>query len=461
MKKTFIILVFIVLAGFVLGGIFLFGKMDKKQMLVGSLSAFEKVTRFLPMKENTKKEIHAIDQFVKKFTAKDDKERRFLILLQNNMELRPTGGFLGQYAIVKTKNGDITSLFVEDANLLNQRIEADIDAPYPFDKMMEIKRWKFRDSNWYPDYPSSVEKVKYFYRLAGGNDDFDGVVAVNASVFNDALEITGPIAVPGYPGEYNSENAVLKLEEQVERNFRYQGISVQNRKLILKKLAQIMAEKLVTVQNIPKLADLALEELRNKNIQLYFEDSELQGLAEDVHWTGRVDREWEGDYLMAVNANLGALKSDYYIDRKMNYTVDLTTPKPTATLDITYTHNAARGDWRTTDYHSYLRVYVPKGAELLEREMVSYPNIQENHGRKYFGFVFHALMNRQTTATMKYSLPESIKDDYKLLIQKQSGVGDVPVKVKVITEDGEYNQEEVLKKDLKLNFIKEKKKVAS
>jgi hypothetical protein len=104
---------------------------------------------------------------------------------------------------------------VEDANLLDQRITADVDAPYPFEKMMQIKRWKFRDANFYPDYPSSVEKIKYFYRLAGGNDDFDGVLAVNASVLNDALELTGPIVVPGYPGEYNSENAVLKLEEQV------------------------------------------------------------------------------------------------------------------------------------------------------------------------------------------------------------------------------------------------------
>jgi hypothetical protein len=459
MKKTFFVLMFIVLTAVVLGGIFLFGKADKGQLLVGSLSAFEKVTRFLPMEENTKKEIQAIDQFVKKFTSQDNVERRFLVLLQNNMELRPTGGFLGQYAVVKVKNGEITSLFVEDANLLDQRITADVDAPYPFEKMMQIKRWKFRDANFYPDYPSSVEKIKYFYRLAGGNDDFDGVLAVNASVLNDALELTGPIVVPGYPGEYNSENAVLKLEEQVERDFKYQGISVQNRKLILKKLAAILADELVTVGNIPKLADLALEELRNKNIQLYFKDPELQKTAEGVNWAGKVNQSWQGDYLMAVDANLGALKSDYYIDRSMDYTVDLTKEKPQATLKITYTHNAVTGDWRTTDYHSYLRVYAPKGAELLERKMVSYPNIQENHGRKYFGFIFHALMNRQTTATIRYSLPESVKEDYKLLIQKQSGVGDVPISVRIITEQGEYNREEVLKKDLKLNFVEEKKRV--
>ena len=64
------------------------------------------------------------------------------------MELRPTGGFLGQYAVVKLKDGEVTSLLVEDANLLDQRITANVPAPYPFKKMMEIKNWKFRDSNF-------------------------------------------------------------------------------------------------------------------------------------------------------------------------------------------------------------------------------------------------------------------------------------------------------------------------
>ena len=36
-----------------------------------------------------------------------------------------------------------------------------------------------------------------------------------------------------------------------------------------------------------------------------------------------------------------------------------------------------------------------------------------------------------------------------MLIQKQSGTGDVPVKVKVKTKDGEFIKEDILKKDLK------------
>lgn len=454
-KKSKIILG--VLAGLLLltsTAFYFFRDVDKKQILINSLSMVDKITQLLPVEQDTKDEIQAIDKLVQHFTKKDGVERRYLVLLQNNMELRPTGGFLGQYAVLKMKDGEVTSLFVEDANLLDQRITASVPAPYPFERMMEVKKWKFRDSNFFPDFPESVDKVKYFYRLSGGNDQFDGVIAINASVLSDALEITGPVTVPGYPGTYTSENAILKLEEQVEKSFELQGINVQDRKLILKKMAAIMVDRLSSVSNISKIAELTLEELRNKDIQFNFENPELQDLVEKVSWAGKVDQEWEGDYLMAVDANLGALKSDYYMDREMIYSVDLTAEKPTATLEIIYTHNATVGDWRTTDYHSYLRVYTPKGSELVSREMVSYPNIQEAHNKNYFGFICHTIMNDQTRAKIVYTLPDNLRDNYKLLIQKQSGVGDVPVTINLKTAEEEYSQKSILKNDLKFELKK-------
>jgi hypothetical protein len=456
-KRNIIILLILVLM--VSLGVFYFsreGNLNKSEILINSLAVVDKVTQFLPINQDTKDELQAIDKIVQYFTAEDGVERRYLIMLQNNMELRPTGGFLGQYAVVKIKDGEVISLFVEDANLLDQRITADVPAPYPFEGMMSVRRWKFRDANFFPDFPSSVEKVKYFYRLAGGNDDFDGVIAVNATVFNDALEITGPITVPGFPGTYTSENAVLKLEEQVGKAYRLNpDLDDRNRKIILKKMAAILIDELSSISNFSKVSNLVFEELRNKEIQFYFEDQGMQALAEKVGWAGKVNQEWEGDYLMAVDANLGALKSDYYMDREMIYNVDLTAEKPTATLEIIYTHNAIYGDWRTTDYHSYLRVYTPLGTELVSREMVSYPNIQENHGRQYFGFICHTIMNDQTHAKIVYTLPEELRENYKLLIQKQSGVGEVPVTINVKTAEKEYSQKEVLKNELKFEFRKE------
>jgi len=453
-KKKIFLIVGLVVVLLILGGFLLakFGNFNKKNILTNSISALDKAVKFLPIKEDTKKEIEVIDKLTQEFTREDNIERRFLLLLQNNMELRPGGGFLGQYAVIKIKNGKVTSLVFEDANLLDQRIEAKVTPPYPFEKMMSLKKWKFRDSNFSPDFPTNAEKAKYFYRLAGENNNFDGVIAVNASTFERAFDLTGPMTINGV--ELNSDNAVLKLEELVEKKYILNpDIDTQNRKSMMKTLATQMVDKLSNIQSIPKLAEFGLSELRNKDVMLNFKDENLQRLVREAHWDGSVTTDWGSDYLMMVDANMGALKSDYYIDRKITYEVDLTGEKPIATAYIDYTHNATYGDWRTSDYHTYMRLYVPKGSTLLEREMVSYPNVQEEFGKTYFGFTVHVLINRSTHARIKYELPESVRDgDYRLLIQKQSGVGDVPVTVKVKTAEGEYVQEEILKKDLKFEF---------
>jgi len=451
-KMVVIVLVLILGTFFVAS----YGLKNKRTIALSSLSAFSKVSKFLPIGKDEKKEIEVVNTIVGEIMKNDDIEKTFLIMLQNDAELRPGGGFLGQYAIVKIKNGQVVSTFVEDANLLDQRISAKIPAPFPFKRMMQIKNWKFRDSNFSPDFPTNVEKAKYFMRLAGkSSNGFDGVIAVNSQVFDDVIGLTGPITVPGYSGEYTKENASRKLEEQVEKAYIMNpDIDTQNRKAILKKMAPIILDKLLTLNNVTKVADLMHQELKNRNVMLNFTDQRLQEAVASVHWDGTVPQNWGGDYLMAVDANMGALKTDYYIKREMHYDVDLTQARPLVTLNIKYRHTAPYGDWRTSDYHSYLRIYVPKGSNFLESKMVSRINTDDAFEKTYFGFMCHVLIGQETDAIIKYELPESFGNisDYKLLIQKQSGAGEVPVSIHVKTKDGEYDQQQTLLSDLRFEY---------
>ncbi len=448
-----IIVTIIILSLVILAGIYFLAEQDKKTLAIKSFSIMEKTMQFLPINKDTKKELQTLDKLSQELTKKDNQTRRYLILLQNNMELRPGGGFLGQYAVLKIKNGEIESMYIEDANILDQRIKAKIKPPYPFKRMMQIKKWKFRDSNFSPDFLENVKKAKYFYRLAGGNDNFDGVIAINSNVLNHLLELSGPIYLKYY-GEFNSKNATLKLEEAVEKKYLYnENLDTRYRKAVMKKLAAEIKNRLFHINKISQLSQLGLRELREKNIMLAFQNQELQEAIKSVHWDGTVAQDWSGDYLMVVDANMGALKSDYYIKRSLDYYVDLTGEKPVAFLKILYKHTATHGDWRTSDYHSYLRVYTPQGSKLLERKMVSYPLIADEFNKTYFGFILHTLINRQTLAEIKYELPEKVRQgNYRLLIQKQSGVGDIPIKITIKTKDGEKVREEVLKNDLVLEM---------
>jgi hypothetical protein len=460
------IITFSLLALLAIGGgyLFFYAKEHKIEFAAGSLNLFQKVSRLLPLASDTKKEIEVVNSLVEALTKKDEVTRVFLVLLQNSDELRPGGGFLGQYAIVKVKNGEVLSTFVEDANLLDQRITAKITPPYPFTRKLQLKKWKFRDSNFSPDFPTNAEKAEYFYRLSGGREKFDGVISVNSLTFNHILDITGPIQIPGDSNVYTSADATQKLEERVEKAYLGEDVPAelkQNRKQIMKKLAAEIMTRAVTVSNIPRLAEFAQDELRNKDVMLYFKDPALQSLVESVHWDGGVAKDWSGDYLMLVDANMGALKTDFYVKRALDYTVDFTGAKPIATAVYIYKNTASYGNWRTSDYHTYLRAFVPKGSVFLERSMINAVITNTDFDKTYFGgFVDVEIGQSDVRTTLKYELPDTITaENYHLLIQKQSGVGTIPVTVRLKTADKEYTQSADLIKDLNFSIqtVEEKK----
>ncbi|MEI6649916.1 MAG: DUF4012 domain-containing protein [Candidatus Moraniibacteriota bacterium] len=451
----------------VVGGWFLFSYAmnHKQEFAVGGLSLLSKVTNLLPIAPDTKKEIDTVNSLVSTFTKTDGQTHTFLVLLQNNYELRPGGGFLGQYGILKVKDGQIVSFFVEDANLLDQRITASITPPYPLTRYMQIKRWKFRDSNWSPSFPENVTKAEYFYKLAGGREQFEGAIAVNADVLNHILGITGPITIPGF-GTYTSDNAAMDLEEDVEKAYLGDNVPAelkQARKGVMKRLATEIVSSISSLGDLKKLSDLGLAELRDKNVQLYFTDATLQSQVEAVHWDGKVEKDWTKDYLMVVDANMGALKSDYYVKRSLDYVIDFTAEKPTATVTYTYNHTATYGDWRTSDYHTYTRVIAPKGSVYVEGSRVKTGGVSSADSTEWnktvFGYKVDTIMNTTLPTGITYTLPSTITaDNYELLIQKQSGTGTIPVKVTVKTKDKEYTQTADLIKDLHFSFQTTNKK---
>ncbi len=465
------IIVLVVAFLLILGGLstFLYAKSHKTEFAAGSFNFFQKVSQLLPIAPDTKQEIEVANSLVQTLAAHDDRVRVFLILLQNNYELRPGGGFLGQYAVIKVKNAEIISAVVEDTNLLDQRIKnagIAITPPWPLTRYSQIKRWMMRDSNFSPDFPYNAQKAEYFYRLGGGREKFDAVIAVNADVFNHALDLTGAITVPGF-GTFESSDGALKLEEAVEKNYLGDNVPAElkeNRKNVMKRIAGEMINRLNHVEQIPKIAEFAQAELRNKDIMIYFHDEPLQSLITSVHWDGGVVTDWTGDYLMVVDANLGALKSDYFVKRTLNYTVDFTGEKPKANVSYSYNHTATHGDWRTSDYHTYTRILAPSGSTYIDQSRRHTGGVltsaSTDMNKTVFGYKVDAIMGRTLETGIEYELPDTITPtDYRLLIQKQSGTGTIPVTVTIKTKDKEYTQSFELKKDLNLSFqeVEEKK----
>ncbi len=426
-----------------LAGWFLFWQIKNK--------GFESVVDNLPVDEKWKTLTGLADYLL----SDDDKEKTFLVLFQNNMELRPGGGYIGSFGIVRMKNGNISQIEIHDLSNFDARIPDGETPPYPMAETLRIKSWKLRDSNFSPNFPTNAEKAEYFYKLGKGEENFDGIIGITANVLTSFLRATGPIQIEGYPGTYADENAVIALEYQVEKGYYDQGIEKGERKSVMNDLSKEIIGKISDLNTSQKaeLMKIILSDLEKKDIQLFFKDSEIQQRVEAVNWSGEVDENWNQDYLMTVDANMGAFKSDYYVKRSFEYFVDLSGENPTAKLKITYQHTAQQKDWMTRDYLTYLRVYTPEGSWMTQSQNTGEMKFGKELGKTYFGSLVKVPIGQTKTVEFTYTLPKDFKDKpYNLKIQKQAGIKDVPIKIEIIDKDGlKNNYDFTMNSDLILN----------
>lgn len=367
-------------------------------------------------------------------------ERVFLVLFQNNMELRPGGGFIGSFGILKVMDGSVTSFVSHDVVNFDGRIPDTIPAPYPLPETLGVKSLKLRDSNVSPDWSVNAKQAEDFYKMGKGEEDFDGVIGITTNVLTSFLSVVGPVEVPGYPGEYDAETGVLDLEYQVEQAFYKQGIARGERKSIMNLLGNIILERAKVLPWREKYAlfKVILDDLHKKDIQIAFQDESLQEIVRKAGWSGEVNRDWEQDYFLAVDSNMNSFKTDFRMRRSMDYTVDLRGEAPRATLSVTYEHTAKEKDFMTKDYQAFARIYVPEGSWLDSVSGNFKPAVFGSElGKKYFGALIHVPLGATKTITWNYTVPKTIgSDGYDLLIEKQAGLNDVPVSITVIQKDG-------------------------
>ncbi|MCK5080683.1 MAG: DUF4012 domain-containing protein [Candidatus Moranbacteria bacterium] len=416
---------------------------------------FSPVLKVAPIAEKQKTELQSIFK-IASIISETEEVQTFLILLQNNLELRPGGGFIGSFGILKIENGKVIEIDIHDTNVFDDRISTGITPPYPMPETLNIKNWEMRDSNWSPDFPENAKKASYLYKLQGGGEEFDGVAAVSTEILSSFLETVGPVEIEGFPGEYNSGNAIVKLEYQVEKGYKEQDIEKGQRKYIMKYLAKNILDKAQAL-GIGEKKELLLkleEHLDQKDIMLNFFNPIIQEEIVKLNWDGEVEQNIPSDYLMIVDANLAAYKTDLYMVRSFKYQVDFSGVEPIAKLDLTYTNTARAKDWMTNDYQSYLRVYVPREGWLLNSSSTRPIKFGEEFDKKYFGTLVQIPINQSRTFHFEYRLPERITfENYSLMIQKQSGISEMEGEIELIDKNKDSQKHEItITQDWELNI---------
>jgi hypothetical protein len=371
--------------------------------------------------------------------------KKYLLLLENDTELRPTGGFIGTIGTVTIADALAQDLKVADVYTLDGQGLDKVTAvpPAPLLKYLGVKLWFLRDANWSPDFPTSAKQVMDAYAADAGSADFDGVVAMDTTLAVDLLRIVGNITVGS--STFTPENFTDEIEFQVEKGFTTKGVPTTQRKDILLALANEVFQRVLALPTDRwQLVVTALATaLDGKHMLAASFDPTVAGFLRSRNWDGMV-RTDPGDFLMAVDANLAALKTDGVMSRFVSYSLKPDGNGLIATVDLKYRNNGSFS-WKTTRYRTYTRIYVPAGSDLVSvtgnmaNDKILDPKRKpgtvdtfDEFGRRSFGTFLAVEPGETRDLVFTYRLPVTIASaaqagNYSLLVQKQPGIGAVPL----------------------------------
>ncbi len=302
-------------------------------------------------------------------------QRRYLLVFQNPNELRPTGGFVGSIAIMDVKDGKMIKLDVPAGGSydLQGQLNEFIEPPTPL--LLANKRWEFQDANWFPDFSASAQKMMWFYRHSR-NVTVDGVIAINASVLERLLAISGPIIDENRGLTLSTDNALPIIQNVVEEGPEKKD---HKPKQILSDLAPQFIEHFKNSQPkdlIPLTISLQ-EALSKKEVQAYFTDQTAQAAMDEMGWSGKILKTNDHqDYLAVFNTNIQGQKSDGKIKQTISHQAvvqDDGTIVDSVTITRTHTGNAEEKLYGSTNI-DYIRLYVPKNSELISASGFTWPD---------------------------------------------------------------------------------------
>ncbi|MCD6085789.1 DUF4012 domain-containing protein [bacterium] len=402
--------------------------------------------------------------FFEKILGKE-KPKTYILLLQNNSEIRATGGFLGSFIALTLNYGRITNFKVYDIYDPDGQIKEKYIPPKPL--WLTTPVWETRDANWFFDFPTSAKKIIFFLEKSGYFKKIDGIIAINTFVVKDLLKTIGPIEVKEYQKEINASNFLETLQYEVE----YGKDKKEGRpKRILEIIAPKIYQKILDLdkKRTKNLINLIKENLEKKEIQLFFKDNFCQKIVEKYQFAGKIVKEPDfSDYLSIVFSNIAGGKTDLLIKRRAKLITEI---EKNGFLDNTliiyqkYPIPNKNYPFFRSINKSYLKVYLPKEAFLEEisgykirkidplanyslpeylidadlekieesSQSLPYPGVDcffEN-GKKVFGFWVYTEKGKSSKIILKYKILKKIKSEknWQLIFQKQSGIN-LPIEI--------------------------------
>jgi hypothetical protein len=402
--------------------------------------------------------------------------RTYLVLGQNQREIRATGGFIGVAVQATVDRGDLVNLVYHDSTTVDSlppKYPNNPPAPEPLYWYLWMDRMLFRDANWSPHFPTSAASIADLYRL-GQDVQVDGVITGTKQLMVDMVDLLRDIRVPGLTEPLTREtadyytNADNSPYQCSERHVSKRGKRCFDEDLFVALKDRITSQ--ISDQEKVAFVRIIMTALDKRNIMIHVFDPDEGRVPERLGWNGAIPTV-NHDYLLVVDSSLPGHTAGAVV-RHWDYQVSLQVGKPaSARLRVRYDHQGTRQQGEVCRqseffvcYWNYFRIYMPRTATNIVAPPVP---LHEGSEKLIWGYsdadsgslvrdsdagparltevggYIAVEPGSTTTIPLEYQLPWNLVKpigqdsfEYRLLLQKQPGMDRDRVSVAVELPNG-------------------------
>lgn len=369
--------------------------------------------------------------------------KTYLVLFQNNMELRPTGGFIGSYGLLTFDRGRLSDFTISDVYSADGQLNGHVEPPTPINKYLGEANWWLRDSNWDPDFPTSAKRAEWFLDKEV-DQQVDGVFAIDLYPIKDFLKINGAIYLSDYNTDITADNLYEKVQSEVQDNF-FPG--THKKASFLTALSRSILSEMGDLSQSQKnlLLKSIYENLDSRHLQLFLHNADTQQAISNLNWDGSVfvpkcEAGCYSDLMGIVEANVGVNKANYFINRSVSVNVEIEDEVIERTLTLTLANTANANLGLSGRYKSYIRLLVPEPTTDVKvtssfGQNFDYltPDITSAKGRKEIGVIVEILAGETRQISFIWSgKADTSFDKYNLYYRRQAGVDEYPIELNIL-----------------------------
>ena len=368
----------------------------------------------------------------------------YLVEIMDSTELRPSGGFIGNYGIVTLSGGQVTSAQVTDTYILDKVYKLThrhtaLPSNYGWFPFTSSWGWGLRDSNLDADFPTSALNGETLYNLESeGLYPLAGVIAITPALIGQILTLTGPIPIPEYHETVTAQNLIDRIHyhQLIEDTNGGDTPSTDGNSSVRKHFTALLGQytlarvRSLSASQLPKLLGILVDSLHTKDLQIYLNASSAERVLRANHLDGSVQSP-AGDGMFLVNTNIAQSKANGFLNTTINdqVTIDATgTATHHTTIQFSWTKpGLTESDfYGSTVYKGYIQVYVPQGSILHAQEGWSPAASGVAFGRRFWAGNFTLSYPLTGAISLTWSLAGAAQKvgqswQYSYLMQRQAG----------------------------------------